>query len=125
MTLPLYFASAIAGFLAFGNGVSGMILNSISANTSSSVMRDFCSAAQIAVILHVLVAYQASAVIFFFCVLTHAFSCRRCATNCIRAALLALGALCPARCEPRRGCVRTCAYARAWYRWGGGGGDKR
>lgn len=58
ITIPLYYASAIAGYLTFGEAVNSMILTSISQNSTSSVVTGLVTAAQISVTIHTVVAYQ-------------------------------------------------------------------
>lgn len=57
-TIPLYFLSALTGYLTFGRVVNGDILLSISQNSTSNVVLGFVSAAQAMVVVHVVVAYQ-------------------------------------------------------------------
>jgi hypothetical protein len=58
VTIPLYYAAAMAGYLTFGKAVNGDILLSISQNTTSTAIMAIISVTQILVVIHVLVAFQ-------------------------------------------------------------------
>eukprot|EP01134_Creolimax_fragrantissima_P000756 CFRG0756T1 len=58
VTVPLYVLSGLGGYLTFGNAVSDDILIDISYVSTSTVSKAFITIAQVAVVVHVSVAYQ-------------------------------------------------------------------